>query len=179
MAGAQLDGISNRLLHGFSRMLTVQFEDANELTHPASLWPTLSQFGQELLVGWGPGGPPAADAAQILQCFIGNLDHEEMWVLLLDSRNRIKNLVMLYKGSVNSSQVRVAEVFKQAILENAPAILLAHNHPSGNTQPSPEDVTVTRAIYQAGKLLDIDLLDHLVVARDTFVSLKEKGLGFA
>ena len=119
-----------------------------------------------------------ADAANILECFIGNLDHEELWVVDLDNRNRVMQLVALYKGSVNSSQVRVAEVFRQAIVDNSPAIIIAHNHPSGDCSPSPDDVAVTRAIFQAGKLLDIDVLDHLVIGKSRYVSLKERGLGF-
>ena len=110
--------------------------------------------------------------------FIGNLDHEEFWVADLDTRNRVKSLVVVYKGSVNSSQVRVGEVFRQAVAENAPAILISHCHPSGDPTPSADDVAVTRAIVQAGKLLDIDVLDHLIICGNRFVSLKEKGLGF-
>lgn len=120
-----------------------------------------------------------ADAANILDYFIGALDHEEMWVVDLDTRNRVMSLIKLYQGSVNSSQVRVSEVFRQAILENAPAILVSHNHPSGDISPSPEDINVTKAIQQAGKLLDIDLLDHLIVAQGRYTSLKERGLGFS
>jgi len=119
-----------------------------------------------------------SDVANLLQYFIGSLDHEEMWVVNLDTRNRVMSFVALYKGSVNSSQVRVCEVFRQAIVDNSPAIIVAHNHPSGDPTPSPEDVSVTRAILQAGKLLDIDLLDHLVIGAGRFVSLKERGLGF-
>ena len=118
------------------------------------------------------------DAADLLTCFIAGLDHEELWIVNLDTRNRVKNLVRLYVGSINSSQVRVGEVFRQAIAENAPAILICHNHPSGDPTPSPDDISVTRAIVQAGKLLDIDVLDHLIVCRDHFISLKERGLGF-
>jgi len=102
-----------------------------------------------------------------------------MWIVELDTRNRVKSLVRLYVGSVNSSQVRVGEVFRQAIVENAPAIILAHNHPSNDPTPSPDDVGLTRSIVQAGKLLDIDVLDHLIVCQDRFVSLKERGLGFS
>jgi DNA repair protein RadC len=120
-----------------------------------------------------------SDAANILNYFIGELDHEEMWVIDLDTRNRAMSLVKLYQGSVNSSQVRVCEVFRQAILENAPAIIVAHNHPSGDITPSPEDISVTRAISQAGKLMDIDLLDHIIVSKGRFTSLKERGLGFS
>jgi DNA repair protein RadC len=97
----------------------------------------------------------------------------------LDSRNRVKSLVLLYKGSVNSSQVHVGEVFRQAIVENSPAIIIAHNHPSQDPTPSPDDVGLTRAIVQAGKLLDIEVLDHLIICQGRFVSLKERGLGFS
>ena len=76
------------------------------------------------------------DAYDILLPFMAPLDHEELWVIDLDTRNRVLNLVKLYQGSVNSSQVRVAEVFRQAIIDNSPSILIAHNHPSGDPTPS-------------------------------------------
>jgi DNA repair protein RadC len=119
-----------------------------------------------------------ADAAELLKPFIGNLDHEELWVIVLNRRNRVLQLVRLYQGSVNSSQIRVGEVFHQAIIEQASSIILAHNHPSGDPTPSPDDVAVTRAIVHAGKLLDIEILDHVVVCSTWHVSLKERGLGF-
>ena len=107
------------------------------------------------------------------------LEQEHLRVLLLDRRNRVLEVVEVYKGSVNSSQVRVGELFKDAIRANASAVIVAHNHPSGDPTPSPDDVAVTRAIVQAGKLLDIDVLDHLVIGQGRWVSLKERGLGFA
>lgn len=119
------------------------------------------------------------DAFDILNAFLSPLDHEELWILGLDTRNRVMNLTKLYQGSVNSSQVRIAEVFRQAINDNSPSIIIAHNHPSGDPTPSPDDVTVTRSIVQAGKLLDINVLDRLIVARERFISLKERGLGFS
>jgi DNA repair protein RadC len=118
------------------------------------------------------------DAYDILKCFMSVLDHEELWVINLETRHRMMNLVKLYQGSVNSSQIRVAEVFRSAIADNSPAILLAHNHPSSDPTPSPDDVSVTHSIVDAGKLLDIEVLDHLVICPDKFVSLKERGLGF-
>jgi len=118
------------------------------------------------------------DAYDVLRCFMSVLDHEELWVINLDIRHRMMNLVKLYQGSVNSSQIRVAEVFRSAIADNSPAILLAHNHPSNDPTPSPDDVAVSRTIVEAGKLLDIEVLDHLIVTHDHYVSLKERGLGF-
>lgn len=119
------------------------------------------------------------DAYEILKGFLEPLDHEELWVAVLDTRNRVMALVSLYRGSVNSSQIRVAEVFRKAILENAPAIVLAHNHPSGDPSPSPDDIAITKELVKAGKLLDIQVLDHLVIGQDRFVSLKERDLGFS
>ncbi len=83
-----------------------------------------------------------------------------------------------YQGSVSSSQVRVGEVFQAAVARTASSIVICHNHPSGDPTPSPDDVAVTRAMVQAGKLLDITLLDHLVIGQAKWVSLKERGLGF-
>jgi DNA repair protein RadC len=118
------------------------------------------------------------DAASLVSYEMSALEHEELRVLLLDTRNRVLAIETLYRGSVNSSQVRVGELFRAAIRRNAPAIIVVHNHPSGDPTPSPDDVALTRGVVQAGKLLDIDVLDHLVIGHGRFVSLKERGLGF-
>jgi len=119
-----------------------------------------------------------ADAADMVRYEMSALEQEHLRVILLDRRNRVLDIVEVYKGSVNSSQVRVAEIFKEAVRKNASAIVVVHNHPSGDPTPSPDDVAVTRAIVQSGKLLDIDVLDHLVIGQGKWVSLKERGLGF-
>ena len=121
-----------------------------------------------------------ADAAALVQYEMGLLEQEYLKVMLLDTRNRVLDIVEVYRGSVNSSQVRVGEIFKPALQRMAPAIIVIHNHPSSDPTPSPDDVTVTRAIVQAGKLLDIACLDHIVIGgTGRFVSLKERGLGFS
>lgn len=121
-----------------------------------------------------------ADAAAMLQYEMGTLEQEELRVMLLNTRNRVLGIETVYRGSVSCAQIRVGEIFKAAIRRNAPAIILAHNHPSGVCDASPDDVAVTRAIVQAGKLLDIEALDHLIIGGGgRFVSLKEKGLGFS
>ncbi len=118
------------------------------------------------------------DAAQILMPILAYREQEYLLVMLLDSRNRQLETVEVYRGSLNSSMVRIGEVFKPALQRNAAAVLVAHNHPSPDPTPSPEDVTVTRAIVQAGKLLDVIVVDHIVCGLSNWVSLKEKGLGF-
>lgn len=119
-----------------------------------------------------------SDAANLVQYEMGALEQEELRVILLDTRNRVEKILTVYKGSLNSSQVRVGEVFKDAIRSNSAAIIVVHNHPSGDPSPSPDDVALTRAVVQAGKLLDVEVLDHLVIGRGRFISLKERGLGF-
>ena len=120
-----------------------------------------------------------AEAAGLIKYEMSALEQEELWVMLLDTRNRLVKIEHLYKGSLNSSMVRVGEVFKAAIRRNAASVLVMHNHPSGDPTPSPDDINLTRAIVSAGKLLDIDVLDHLVIAGGKHVSLKERGLGFS
>ncbi|MBI4790417.1 MAG: DNA repair protein RadC [Chloroflexi bacterium] len=120
-----------------------------------------------------------ADAANLLS-EMSCLEQEIMRTLLLDTKNRVLAMPTVYRGSLHTTVIRVTELFKEAVRQNCAAIIVAHNHPSGDPTPSPEDVAVTREIVQAGKILDIDVLDHLVIgAGQKFVSLKERGLGFS
>lgn len=121
-----------------------------------------------------------SDAAGLVQYEMSLLEKEHLRVILLDTRNHVLDIVQIYEGSVNCSQVRVGEVFKPAVARNAPSIIVVHSHPSGDPTPSPDDVAVTRAIVQAGKLLDVSCLDHLVIGHGSrWVSMKERGLGFS
>ncbi len=107
-------------------------------------------------------------------------DQEELWVLLLNTKNVITHDALIYRGTVNSAVIRIAEVFKPAVWVNAAAIIISHCHPSGDPTPSPEDVQVTRSVVEAGQLLGIDVLDHLVIGNNNrWTSLKEGGVGFA
>lgn len=119
-----------------------------------------------------------ADAANLLMSEMMFLEKEHLRLILLDTRNRVLKTPTVYVGSLNASVVRVGELFRAAIRENAAALIVVHNHPSGDPSPSPEDVHVTRQIRQAGELLDIEVLDHIVIGRQRYVSLKERGLGF-
>jgi DNA repair protein RadC len=119
-----------------------------------------------------------ADAAALLMVEMAHLEQEHLRLLLLDTKNRVLASPTLYKGNVNTTVVRVAELFREAIRHNSTALIVAHNHPSGDPTPSPEDVQMTRQIVQAGELLGTEVLDHLVIGHNRFVSLKERGLGF-
>ena len=118
------------------------------------------------------------DAAQLLMLEMGHLDQEQLRTVLLDTKNRVQTVATVYVGSLNASLIRVGEVFKDALKHNSAALIVAHNHPSGDPTPSPEDVLVTREIVSAGKLLDVEVLDHLVIGQGRFVSMRERGLGF-
>ena len=116
------------------------------------------------------------DAAALLLYEMSALEQEHLRALLLDTRNQVLNIHEIVRGSVNCAQVRIAEIFREAVRLNATAIILAHNHPSGDPTPSPDDVALTRQAQEAGRLLDIAVLDHLVIADNRFVSLKAQGL---
>jgi DNA repair protein RadC len=118
------------------------------------------------------------DAAGLIQYEMSGLLQENLWVLLLDTRNRVLKIEKLYQGSLNASSVRIGELFKAALTNNAASIILAHNHPSGDPSPSPEDVAMTRAAREAGRLLDVEVLDHIVIGHNKYVSMKDRGLGF-
>jgi DNA repair protein RadC len=121
----------------------------------------------------------AVDIATVLLAEMSHLDQEQLRTVLLDTKNRVQTIHTVYIGSLNASLVRVGEMFKEAIRRNSAAMIVSHNHPSGDPTPSPEDILVTREIYNAGKMLDIDVLDHLVIGHGRYVSMRERGLGFA
>jgi len=140
------------------------------------------ELGRRLLVAAPEERPQVrspADAANLLMLEMGLLEQEHLRVMLLDSKNRVMDTPTVYIGNLNTSVVRVGELFRQAIKVNCAAIIVVHNHPSGDPTPSSEDVQVTRLIVEAGRLLNIDVLDHLVIGRQRYVSLKERGLGFS
>ncbi len=118
------------------------------------------------------------DIVSLVQMEMAALDQEQLRVVLLDTKNRVLAIRTVYQGSVNSAQIRVAEVFRDAVRQNAVAVVAIHNHPSGDPTPSSADVAVTVELVRAGELLDIELLDHLVIGDGRWVSLRRLGLGF-
>lgn len=118
------------------------------------------------------------DVEDVLRLRMAYQEEERLTVVLLDTKNRVVDMPEVYKGSVNTSLVRVGEIFREAVRQNCAALVVAHNHPSGDPTPSPEDVRLTELIVEAGRLLDIEVLDHLVIGQERAISLKERGLGF-
>lgn len=101
---------------------------------------------------------------------------EVLALMTLDTKNKVTGLFIVSQGSINSSIVTPREIFKRAILQNSNGIIIAHNHPSGDTTPSKEDINITRRIKEAGKIIGIDLLDHIIIGDDKWISFKEKAL---
>jgi DNA repair protein RadC len=139
------------------------------------------ELGRRLLVA-SPDEKPKikspADAANLVMLEMMSLEQEHMRLILLDSKNQVIDTPTMYVGSLNTSLIRVGELFREAIRQNAAAMIIVHNHPSGDARPSPEDIAVTELINQAGELLDIQVLDHLIIGQQRYVSLKERNLGF-
>lgn len=119
------------------------------------------------------------EVAELLTGEMADLEQEHLRVVLLNMKNFVLGIHEVYKGSVSASLVRVGEVFREPVRRNCTSIVVAHNHPSGDPAPSPEDIHVTRQLVEAGRILDIEVLDHLIIARRGWVSLRERGLGFA
>ncbi|HET8945005.1 MAG TPA: DNA repair protein RadC [Dehalococcoidia bacterium] len=119
------------------------------------------------------------DIDKLVRADLVDQQQEQLRVILLNTRNQVMGVKTVYIGSVHSAVVRTAELLRDAIRENCPSIILVHNHPSGDPSPSPDDAAMTQHVVEAGKMLNIEVLDHVVVARGGYVSLKERGLGFS
>ncbi len=188
VSGENAVQVGQRLLHDFGTLSELQRAPFSELCSQRGLGEAKAaqikaaiELGRRLTLETPEERPSInspAEAAALVQYEMSGLEQEHLRVLLLDARNHVLEVAEIYRGSVNSSQIHIGEVFKPAIRRGATAIIVVHNHPSGNPAPSPDDVTVTRALVQAGKLLDVEVLDHLVIGRGKYVSLKERGLGF-
>jgi len=126
--------------------------------------------------GWYVRSP--GDVYQHLGVDMAALEREELRVVLLNSKNRVLRIVTAYTGNVSASLVRVGELFREAVRDNVSGVVLVHNHPSGDATPSPDDLHLTAQVLAAGRLLDIDLLDHVVIASGGYVSLRDRGVTF-
>jgi len=186
--GENVVQLAMRLLsdhRGLSGLAKASFDELEQLkgVGPAKVTQLKAAFelGRRLLVEAPDERPQIrspADAANLVMLEMGLLDQEHLRLILLDTKNRVLEMPTVYIGNLNTSVIRVGELFRQALRVNCAGMIVVHNHPSGDPTPSPEDVRVTERIVEAGKLLDIDVLDHLVIGWQRYVSLKERKLGF-
>ena len=145
---------------------------------PDEVQALLSLFAELLTPGPNEVLRTPAEFAALLLPQMGALDHEEFWVICLDTRFHVQRIVPLYRGTANSSVLRTSEVFRPAIALSSTAIVVAHNHPGHSTCASSEDVQATIALREAGRMLDIELLDHLIIAQGQWSSMREQRQGW-
>jgi DNA repair protein RadC len=139
------------------------------------------ELGRRSVADWPAGRwtiRSPRDVADRLMVEMGRLEREELRVLCLNAKNVVQRASTAYVGNVSSSLVRVGELFRDAVRLDASGIVLVHNHPSGDPTPSPDDLHLTAEAIAAGRLLDIDVLDHVVVGHDAWVSLRDRGVSF-
>ncbi|MCR4407929.1 MAG: DNA repair protein RadC [Anaerolineae bacterium] len=181
--------LASRLLAKYNGLLGLARANFSELCTERGLGPAKAtqlmaalELGRRLMIASPEERPVVrspADAANLLMLEMAPLQQEHLRLLLLDTKNRVLSSPTVYIGSLNMSMLRVGEVFREAVRQNCAAIIVAHNHPSGDPTPSPEDIAVTERIVMAGQLLDVEVLDHLIIGQQRYVSLKERGLGFS
>jgi DNA repair protein RadC len=169
-------------LTGLARATDIELEEIPGVGRAKAAQLTAAfELGRRLLADW-----PAArwtvrsprDVADRLVLQMGRLEREELRVVLLNTKNVVLRVATVYQGNVASSLVRVGELYRDAVRLNATGVILVHNHPSGDPTPSPDDLHLTAEALAAGRLLDIQLLDHLIVGHDAFVSLRDRGVSF-
>ena len=148
---------------GMGEAKSAQVKAALEIGRRLSLLPAETRY---------PIRTPA-DAANLVMLDLAYLDTEQLRILLLDSRGQLVEKVASYQGTVNRAVARAAEIFRPAVIRNCPGLILCHNHPSGDPTPSPEDIEATQRLVEAGRLLDIELVDHIIIGQQRFVSLKQ------
>jgi DNA repair protein RadC len=139
------------------------------------------ELGRRLLADWPAGRwtvRSPRDVAERLVLQMGRLEREELRVVLLNTKNAVLRVTTVYQGNVSASLVRVGELFRDAVRLDASGLILVHNHPSGDPTPSPDDLHLTAEALAAGRLLDVQLLDHLVIGHDAYVSLRDRGITF-
>ncbi len=180
-------GMGQRLLSRFSGLRGIATASYGELSHEKGI--SQAKFCQ-IMAALELGRRMASlgmedrvairspqDVANLLMAEMALLTQEHLRVLLLSSKNEVVGVPTIYVGTVNISPVRAAEVFRPALRENCPALILVHNHPSGDPTPSDHDLELTWQLLDAGRVLNIDLLAHIILARNGLISLKEKALG--
>lgn len=139
------------------------------------------ELGRRLLADWPTGRftvRAPRDLADRLILQMGRLEREELRVVLLNTRNAVLAIETVYRGNVSTALVRVGELFRDAVRQHAAALILVHNHPSGDPGPSPDDLHLTAEAVAAGRLLDLPVLDHLIVGHEAYVSLRDRGVPF-
>jgi DNA repair protein RadC len=186
--GEPVTMVAQRLLAQHGGLRGLQKLDLAELTRERGVGDAKAvrlkaalELGRRLAALGGDDRPQILtpdDVFNLVAIEMAALDQEQLRVVLLDTKHRVLAIRTVYQGSVNQAQVRVAEVFRDAVRANAPAVMVVHNHPSGDPTPSAADIALTVELVRAGRMLDIEVLDHLIIGQGSNASLRRLGLGF-
>ena len=181
LGGGQAELAARRLLEpdGLAGLATIAWADLPQFgpRRAASLLAAI-ELGRRVAGAWPAGSwhvRSPADLAERLMPAMGHLEREELRCLTLNTKNAVTGMTTVYVGNLAGSPVRVGEVFRDAVRRQAAALVVVHNHPSGDPSPSADDLRITRELSEAGRLLDIELLDHLVIGQGRWVSLRALG----
>jgi DNA repair protein RadC len=188
VAGENAVELGQRLLQKFGGLSGLQRAELAEIADQhgmgdakAATLKAAIELGRRLSIEEksAPSISSPADAAALVAYEMAGLEQEHLRTILLNTRNVVLEVAEITVGSLNAAHVRIGDVFKPAVRRNAAALILVHNHPSGDPTPSADDIALTKAIREAGVLLDIEILDHLIIGQSRYVSMKEKRLGFS
>ena len=187
--GESVMAVAERLLReygGFTGLMTLTAEELSRIHGLGPAKATKLKASMEIanrILASNPDQRPRIsspdDVTNLIGLEMSLLEQEQLRVVLLNTRNEVIGIRKLYEGTTNQAQVRIAEVFKDAVRANAVAIVVVHNHPSGDPSPSSADIELTRELVEAGKILDVKVLDHMIIGHGRHVSMKRLGLGFA
>jgi DNA repair protein RadC len=174
---AQVDG-----LEGLARVTTAELQQVPGVgpTRAAQVAAAV-ELGKRVATHWPSGRWTVRSARDVADRFvplIGRVEREELYVVLLNARNAVLATQVVYVGNVSAAVVRIGELFRDAVRRHAAALILVHNHPSGDPTPSPDDLHLTAEAIAAGRLLDVNVLDHLVIGHDAWLSLRDRGIAF-
>ncbi len=186
-AGQNVMGLADALLARFGGLAELAQASSTELCEVPGIGPAKAaqllaafEMGRRMVMINNDGRTRISspdDVARFLMASMAGLQQEELHVLMLDVKNYVRKHARIYRGNTSSASIRAGEVFREAVRDNATSVIIAHNHPSGDPTPSADDIAVTRDLVQAGKLLDIQVLDHLIIGSGRWASLKSMGLG--
>jgi DNA repair protein RadC len=180
LGGPSQAGAARALLerHGLAGLAAAELVDLPIGRRRAARLVAAIELGRRVASAWPASGwriRAPADLAERLVPAMGHLEREELRSVLLNTKNTVTGMVTVYAGNLAGSSVRVGEVFREAVRRQSAAMVVVHNHPSGDPSPSAEDLRITRELAEAGRLLDIELLDHLVIGHGRWVSLRSLG----
>ena len=181
LGGEGAESTARELLHpaGLAGLATIGLTDLLHVgPRRAACLLAAIELGRRVAVAWPTGGwriRSPADLAERLMPAMGHLEREELRCLTLNTKNAVTGMATVYAGNLAGSPVRVGEVFRDAVRRQAAALVVVHNHPSGDPSPSTDDLRITRELSEAGRLLDIELLDHLIIGQGRWVSLRALG----